>query len=567
LIHSSSRRTRLGLLVLVLLYGTALRSFRLGVAPLWTDEAETAINALTILTDGVPTDRYLGQPIYENTFTQPWPGHPEYEFKDSSYSSRGLAIYHGWLPLYTTAFSFWLYGIEPDRAPPATPVRRSLQDLYDRTIAARTPAVFFGIVFLLAIFLTAREAYGRDAGWAAVAAATVSTSAITLARQARYYSATLAITALCALLLTRMVTRGKRRDFAFGGITLALLFHTNLLALVGVVAALASATHLLVRQHRVWTKLALVGGCFATGVLPWVLLTGFLESAARLPPARALLGAEEISSYLQQRWPFVIVAVATVVWLTSIEVFRARMPERLRRPFLHAKPIFIVLAVWTIVASTAFNLLVPAASYFHSRLSLILLVPSLLFGAMLFTALVRVITHHHSPLLASTLFVLLLGSTGKVMLWWPPFQDGTPPLFDVVEHLQAARITPQTRLYGDTGTALQLAFYTGLPVQSVLPIRRTFLDTYPGEVVVIEGPALSRLSGPEVRQQLAAEGVVIGDREAWRLARRVNDHHAGRIARPRCPPVSGARAGGGADHCAEAAPAPEDAPRSGGDDR
>jgi hypothetical protein len=165
------------------------------------------------------------------------------------------------------------------------------------------------------------------------------------------------------------------------------------------------------------------------------------------------------------------------------------------------------------------------------------------------------------------LFVLLLGSTGKVMLWWPPFQDGTPPLFDVVEHLQAARITPQTRLYGDTGTALQLAFYTGLPVQSVLPIRRTFLDTYPGEVVVIEGPALSRLSGPEVRQQLAAEGVVIGDREAWRLARRVNDHHAGRIARPRCPPVSGARAGGGADHCAEAAPAPEDAPRSGGDDR
>jgi hypothetical protein len=214
-----------------------------------------------------------------------------------------------------------------------------------------------------------------------------------------------------------------------------------------------------------------------------------------------------------------------VVWLTSIEVFRARMPERLRRPFLHAKPIFIVLAVWTIVAFTAFNLLVPAASYFHSRLSLILLVPSLLFGAMLFTALVRVITHHHSPLLASTLFVLLLGSTGKVMLWWPPFQDGTPPLFDVVEHLQAARITPQTRLYGDTGTALQLAFYTGLPVQSVLPIRRTFLDTYPGEVVVIEGPALSRLSGPEVRQQLAAEGVVIGDREAWRLARRVNDHH------------------------------------------
>jgi hypothetical protein len=50
-------------------------------------------------------------------------------------------------------------------------------------------------------------------------------------------------------------------------------------------------------------------------------------------------------------------------------------------------------------------------------------------------------------------------------------------------------------------------------------------------------------------------------------AARQRPSHAGRIARPRCPPVSGARAGGGADHCAEAAPAPEDAPRSGGDDR
>ena len=58
-------------------YGTMLRGCRLGEAPLWTDEAETAINALTILAEGVPTHQYLGQPIYENTLTEPWPEHPE----------------------------------------------------------------------------------------------------------------------------------------------------------------------------------------------------------------------------------------------------------------------------------------------------------------------------------------------------------------------------------------------------------------------------------------------------------------------------------------------------------
>lgn len=524
MISSPSRRVRFSLLALVLLYGTLLRSFSLGADPLWTDEAETAINALTILADGVPTDRYLGQPIYENTFTQAWPEHLEYEFRDSSYSSRGLAIYHGWLPLYATAFSFWLHGIEPDAPPPAGPAQRSLQDLHRRTVAARAPAVVFGTIFLLALFLTAREAYGTDAGWAALAAATLSTTAIAVARQSRYYSATLAITALCALLLTRMVTRGKRRDFALAGLTLAMLFHTNLLALVGVAAAFATTLHLLVRQRRLAAKLALFAGGFVSGVLPWILLTGFLDSAVSLPAARELLGIEEIGSYLLGRWPFVAVAVATIVWLTSIEIFRSRMPERVFRPFAHARPNFIVLAVWTTVAFAAFNLLVPAASYFYSRLSLILLVPALLFGAVLFAALGRVITHRHSPLLASALFLLLIGSAGKVMLWWPSVEIGTPALFEVAQHLRDMPTPPRTRFYGDTGTALPLTFYSGLPVQSALPVRRTFFDAYAGDIVIIEGPSLSWPAGPTVREYLALQGVEVGEQDSWRLAQRVHDY-------------------------------------------
>ncbi len=55
------------------------------------DEAESSINALTILERGYPSDRYLGLPIYENVLLTTSPTSEEYEFKDSSYSDRGMA--------------------------------------------------------------------------------------------------------------------------------------------------------------------------------------------------------------------------------------------------------------------------------------------------------------------------------------------------------------------------------------------------------------------------------------------------------------------------------------------
>jgi hypothetical protein len=105
-----------GALVLaVFTWGITLRLWDLTSVPLRVDEAESSINALTILDHGYPVDHYLGMPIYENTLTRPWPESAEYEFRDSSYSSRGMVIYHGWLPLYSIAASFKLAGIKPDR--------------------------------------------------------------------------------------------------------------------------------------------------------------------------------------------------------------------------------------------------------------------------------------------------------------------------------------------------------------------------------------------------------------------------------------------------------------------
>src|SRR5688572_1578708 len=111
-LHVSRPNRSQGVVILCVLVAMAiaLRAHRLDVPTLTVDEAESALNALTILAEGVPGDQFLGLPLYENTLVRPWPESPEYEFRDLSYSDRGVAIYHSWIPLYAIAGAFRLSG-------------------------------------------------------------------------------------------------------------------------------------------------------------------------------------------------------------------------------------------------------------------------------------------------------------------------------------------------------------------------------------------------------------------------------------------------------------------------
>ena len=120
-----ARRRAAGALLFaaLLILGVGLRLRYLDDGALFIDEAESSINALTILEHGYPSDTYMGLPMYENTLTHPWPESREYEFRDSSYSTRGMAIYHGWLPLYAIAASMLagshlVYAGDPQQLPP-----------------------------------------------------------------------------------------------------------------------------------------------------------------------------------------------------------------------------------------------------------------------------------------------------------------------------------------------------------------------------------------------------------------------------------------------------------------
>lgn len=504
------------LLVAVLFAGGAIRLAGLSTEYLWADEAESGINALTILERGYPTDSYLGLPVYENTLTREWPEHQEYEFRDSSYSSKGMAVYHGWLPLYAIAGSFAAFGIGPQAAPESLPA--ATRDL--RTFAARLPAVIFGVALLLALYVAGRAFYGRDAAWAAVVIACLSPAAIGASRQARYYAATVLFGLLCGLASWWMVKRASWREVAVGAVLFVLLFHTHILTFAALAIVLAAATWSNPKAGlRNARKLAVFGCIVAAGTVPWLLWTGMPESAAAVPKVLPLLELKDVVSYPVAKWPYTLLVTAGLV----LVALRRRLPKpfavRLGRPLAALQQPYWFTFAWLFTAFACFLILTPAASFFQSRMFTILGGPGILLAAMLFAAVGRGLSARHSiPIAAAVALVFVL--VMRVHLPAPERDEGFTAVLD---HVERAGFGPETKLYALPSHHLVLTFYSGLPFQSVAPVRKSFLDSYPGRVVIVE--KLTEEAGPDdpagvrnLRAAAASAGVELSAAEAERLS-------------------------------------------------
>ena len=506
------------LFIAIVALGVALRAISLGVAPPSGDEAESSMNALTILDHGVPRGEYLGLPIYENTLTEFWPENREYEFRDSSYTAKGIAIYHGWLPLYSMALSFRCFGITPDHPDAAIRVRHTLSEMQRRTAAARLPSVVFGALFMIFVFLTACEMCGPDAGWAAMLIAAIGEPFVYFAREARYHSATLAISTGCCWIIWRMYRRGGWRDFVGAGVLFVAMFHTHLISFVVVCAATCLVLPAILRHRRSIPKLLTLGAIVVAGTLPWVLLTGFLQQTGHIPPARRFLDyPADLFIYPLKKIPDAIPGILALAWVLFIEIFKRWLPQRITAPVLaHRKPVYFLLA-WILIGFLAFTFLIPAASYFYKRLALGLLGPGLVFGGMLFALVGREISERRSAVIATLSFLAVVVAIGKAFF---PFL-GAPEAngsLEAINWFATHAISSDTKLYCTPNDQLTLTFLAGVPVQSVAPVRKNFIDEYPGRVIVIESnPPYQPLQIPDIVRLAAEHGQILSDAQARQL--------------------------------------------------
>lgn len=515
---STKKPARIALLCAILLWSLGLRIWRLDQPMFKVDEAESTINALTILDAGCPTDHYLGQPIYENTLTQPWPESPEYEFKDSSYSSRGFAIYHGWLPLYSIAGSLKLFGIKPDRPALELSVRYSVEEMARLTLAARAPAVLFGMLFLVLVFAMADELYGRDAAWAALLVAAFSAAVVDLARQARYYALTTLLSTACCLIVWRVYRHGRWRDYVLAAILFALLFHTHVIAFLIAGGAMGMILPLAIRRRGFLPRMLVFAGMVLALTLPWVWLTGFLEQAGRVPRAwPSLRFPDDLLAFLGLRLPISLLLIGGSLALLVADLGAGALPQRYVRPFVSRRGELWFLITWMILTYLGFTLLAPAVSYSLDRMALPMLGPGVVLGASFVAAVTRMCAAS-APSWPAGIFLaayLALFSTLN-----PLHIEAARPRYkqEAIEFLRRRPLAPNTRLYATPNFHLLLTVYTGLPVQSVAPVRKSFLDSYPGEILLIEVVPFRSPSAEHVQQAAAAAGVALGQGEAQELA-------------------------------------------------
>ena len=523
------------LLGLVLLWAFWLRAWRLDSSLFTADEAESTINALTILDAGVPTSHYLGLPIYENTLVEPWPESSEYEFRDVSYSSRGLAIYHGWLPLYSIAASLEAFGTEPDRADRALGVRRSPADVKRLTRAARMPAVLFGMAFLLLIFRMADEMYGRDAAWGALLAGAFSLGVIDLSRQARYYSLLVLLSTACCLLVWRVYRNGRWRDYLQGAAAFALLFHTHAIGFLIACSALALVLPRALRRSGSLPRALAFGGIVLALTLPWGLYSGFFEAAGKMPRAWPYLAfPEDLVAFLALRWHSTLLLAGSSLAFFAAEVAERHLPSEFTSPFLSRRAELRFLIGWLVLAYVVFTGLTPAASYSLDRMTLAMLGPGLVLAASLVAALARAAVPNPPTGLASVLLAAYLALFGNLD---PLHLEGSRPPYkqEALEVLRSFPLKPDTRIFATPNFHLLLTVYTGLPVQSVAPVRKSFLDSYPGEILLFEVISFRPPTAKMVQDAAWTEGIRLGPEEAQELAwlvtsRAVRERLSGSVA-------------------------------------
>jgi len=500
-------------LALIVGGGIFVRTFHLDHPPLRIDEAESAINALTILQHGYPSNTYVGEPIFENTLTRPWPGHPEFEFRDTSYSDKGMAVYHGWLPLYAMAGAFRLAGVVPDNvramgAPVVIP--RDENEMRRRTAVARAPSVLFAILFMLTIYRAGSRMLGSDAGAIGLVIAAFAEPCVRVARQARYYSATLAIGALACLLIWEIRRRGRWRDFIGGAVVLAMLFHTHLLTFVVAVAwALITCWPIYTAPANL-RKISVSLAILVSAIVPWIVLTGFPGPAASIPPARNLMRfPDDLISYLRDQPLFAGLLVAGAV-AGVLAIFCGRLPKRKEHDSptsaQRAADAWRIAAIpasalwlWVILAIAAFYLLSPASSAFLWRLTLSLQGPAILLAAMLLAGLARAIAPRYLAWVAPLLvIVFILRPAPLLQHLRPPPRKGAEPLYEAIDFLRTQPLRASTKIYALPFQHLPLMFYTGLPVQSIAPVRKTFLDQYPGDILLVDpAPRVQAIRHPD----------------------------------------------------------------------
>jgi hypothetical protein len=247
----------------------------------------------------------------------------------------------------------------------------------------------------------------------------------------------------------------------------------------------------IINRHGDWfRKMTLFTAMVAAGTLPWIIVTGFYRHQSRIPRAWAFL---QIPSDLLRYPPFNLryaVAALMILIVTLAVRTRWRVSRDVSTPAIRLSPVLLFLGGWALVGYATFLLCIPAVSFAKGRLNLSYWGPLFLLGSIMSAALARMlaptVSRHFSPVLASLVMLLIFFATGHSLDFsHSPGEHMWRVYEDVFQQLDSMHLDSATRLYAAPNRHLVLSFYSGLPIQDMTPVRKSYLDSYRGDIVYI----------------------------------------------------------------------------------
>jgi hypothetical protein len=183
----------------------------------------------------------------------------------------------------------------------------------------------------------------------------------------------------------------------------------------------------------------------------------------------------------------VVAALGSIAALT----FSRSLPPWLVQPVIERGRALGLFFGWGLAAFLAFSFLIPLVSYFPARVSMMLVTPKLLFTATVLTAALSSLSRSLGPWVSPAAGLTLLLASGSVADVRKQHWIETSDLPFVAAYFEQEEFEPDTRVYAEPSQQLVLAYTLGLPIQSIAPVRKSFLDTHPGEIVFLAYPAFA----------------------------------------------------------------------------
>jgi hypothetical protein len=289
-----------------------------------------------------------------------------------------------------------------------------------------------------------------------------------------------------------------------------------------VIAAIVLAIYAVCARDRFsLPRLAGFAAIVAALCVPWIAATGLLSQMSGIPPAWKLMSFPRdlfIRRVVESEFG-ATVFIGLVLLIIGTFLRRWRIGRRIAAVFTPDMEAFALMYCWLIVGYIGFIFLTPAASFWITRLALTLLVPTILVIAMLLCSLGSLIDARRPWLPAAIGALVFVLASNHLHHPEPTESQAAQSVRDldaVVNYLHEAHLRPGTRLFATPNDHLVLTFYTGLPVQSIAPVRKSFLDSYPGDVIFFERESLIPTDAiePEALQIAAGPGRHLTDEQA-----------------------------------------------------